>query len=102
MEMMLALVVLGLSCVVGVVNLACVIVFLIELFKAKGPAHGIFGICCGVYTLIWAVQNHAQLDASNPPRLGLRYQHWLWIWGACMLVSLGLQAVSALLESGAS
>jgi hypothetical protein len=98
MELMVAVAVAGLACVFGIVNLACAVVFLIQLFKQKGPAHGILGICCGLYAFIWALQNQAQLDASNPPPLGLRYQYWSWIWAVVLVVNIVLQVISTLLQ----
>ena len=73
---------------VGLVNLACLIVFLIQLFKAKGVGHGIAGLCCGLYTLIWGWQNADQLDAANPPIAGMKYAQIIRIWSACVGVSV--------------
>ena len=74
----------ALSGLASLVNLACLIVVVIQLWKAKGPLHGILGVCCGLYSLIWGWQNVDTLDANNPPPLGLKYRQWLMIWSAAI------------------
>jgi hypothetical protein len=83
-----------LSLVISVVNLACLIVFVIQLFKAKGPMHGVLGICCGLYTLIWGWQNADQLDAANSPPAGLKYKQWIMIWTGAVLVNIVLNIMA--------
>ncbi len=84
----------ALSGLVGLVNLACLIVFLIQLFKAKGAGHGIAGFCCGLYTLIWGWQNADALDANNPPPAGMKYAQWIRIWTGCIVVSVVLNVAT--------
>jgi hypothetical protein len=74
---------------VSLVNLAALIIFLIQLYKAKGVGHAIGGFCCGLYTLIWGWQNADALDASNPPVL-LKYKQWIMVWTGCILLSIVL------------
>lgn len=83
-----------LGLLVGLVNLGCLIVFLIQLFKAKGPMHGVAGICCGLYTLIWGWQNADALDAANPPIAGMKYKQIVMIWTGCVLVSIVLNVLT--------
>jgi len=85
----MAMVLLGLSGILGLVNLAAWIIFLIQLFKAKGTGHGIAGFCCGLYTLIWGWQNADSLDASNPPVV-MKYKQWIMIWTGCILGNIVL------------
>jgi hypothetical protein len=89
----MAFVILGLVGLIAIVNLACWIIVLIQLFKAKGPAHGIGGICCGLYTLIWGWQNADALDAANPPIAGLKYKQIVMIWTGCVGVNVLLNIV---------
>ena len=51
-----------------VVWLGCIICFimvLIKLFQDKGPLHGILGLICGLYTLIWGWMNADRLGIKN-------------------------------------
>lgn len=85
--------IMALSGLVGIVNLAAFIIFLIQLFKAKGAGHGIAGFCCGLYTLIWGWQNADTLDANNPPVI-LKYKQWIMIWTGCVIVSIILNVLA--------
>ncbi|MDX2013556.1 MAG: hypothetical protein SFW67_25410 [Myxococcaceae bacterium] len=82
---------------VSLVNLAALIIFLIQLYKAKGVGHAIAGFCCGLYTLIWGWQNADALDASNPPVV-LKYKQWIMIWTAAILgnivINIAVQAMA--------
>ncbi len=77
---------------VSLVNLAILIIFLIQLHKAKGVGHAIAGFCCGLYTFIWGWQNHAQLDANNPPIAGQTYGTLIKIWTGLIILSIVLNA----------
>jgi hypothetical protein len=83
--------------VVSLVNLAALIIFLIQLYKAKGVGHAIAGFCCGLYTLIWGWQNADALDASNPPVV-LKYKQWIMVWTAAILgnilINVAVQAMA--------
>ena len=81
------MILLALSGLLSIVNLAALIIFLIQLFKAKGALHGVLGFCCGLYTLIWGWQNADTLDANNPPIL-MKYKQWIMLWTACILGSV--------------
>ncbi|MBX7101773.1 MAG: hypothetical protein K1X89_28925 [Myxococcaceae bacterium] len=81
--------ILGLSGLISIVNLVAFIIVLIQLFKAKGAGHGIAGLCCGLYTLIWGWQNADALDANNPPVI-MKYKQWMMIWTACIAVNIVL------------
>ncbi len=98
MQFLVAGGVLALSVVIGLVNLTAAIILLIQLFKRKGVAHGIFGICCGIYTFIWGWMTVAEIDASEPPVLGLSYRSWMMIWTGCFVASLGLQCLGAVAQ----
>lgn len=39
--------------VVGIGSVICWIMVLIKMFQAEGPLHGILGIICSLYALIW-------------------------------------------------
>lgn len=79
--------IVGLSGLISIVNLVAFIIVLIQLFKAKGAGHGIAGLCCGLYTLIWGWQNADALDANNPPVI-MKYKQWMMIWTACIVVNI--------------
>lgn len=79
--------IVGLSGLISIVNLVAFLIVLIQLFKAKGAGHGIAGLCCGLYTLIWGWQNADALDANNPPVI-MKYKQWMMIWTACIVVNI--------------
>ena len=79
--------IVGLSGLISIVNLVAFIIVLIQLFKAKGAGHGIAGLCCGLYTLIWGWQNADALDANNPPVI-MKYKQLMMIWTACIVVNI--------------
>lgn len=83
------------SGLVGLVVLACAIIILIQLGKAKGPVHVILGIlsCC-IYPLIWGWQNADALDAANPPVAGLKYKQIVQIWTGLWVLNIILNAVA--------
>ena len=87
------MILLALSGLVGIVNLVAFIIVLIQLFKAKGAGHGIAGLCCGLYTLIWGWQNADQLDANNPPVI-LKYKQWVLIWTVCVVIGVVLNVAT--------
>jgi hypothetical protein len=83
------MILLALSGLVSIVNLAALVIFLIQLYKAKGVGHAIAGFCCGLYTLIWGWQNADSLDASNPPVV-LKYKQWIMLWTGAILANIVL------------
>lgn len=85
----MAMILLALSALVSIVNLAALVIFLIQLYKAKGVGHAIAGFCCGLYTLIWGWQNADSLDASNPPVI-LKYKQWIMLWTGAILANIVL------------
>jgi len=89
----MGIVILGLAAIIGIVNLVAFVIFLIQLFKAKGALHGILGFCCGLYTLIWGWQNADQLDANNQPII-LPYKKWILIWTICIVINIILNIAS--------
>ncbi len=51
-----------------VVNLGCLIVFiivLIKLFQNEGALKGILGLICGLYTFIWGWMNASRFNIRN-------------------------------------
>ena len=84
------LVITAVAGLISIVSLAASIIFLIQLFKAKGAVHLILGIvsCC-IYPLIWGWMNADKLDASSPPVL-LKYKQWILIWTICWVINIGL------------
>lgn len=42
-----------LAIVIGIGSVICWIMVLIKMFQAEGPLHGILGIICSIYALIW-------------------------------------------------
>jgi hypothetical protein len=85
----MAFILLGVAGLVSLVNLAALIIFLIQLYKARGVWHAIGGFCCGLYTLVWGWQNADALDASNPP-IGLTYKQWIMVWTGCIVANIAL------------
>ena len=83
---------MGLGGLFGLGSLVCFIIFVIQLFKAKGALHGILGIICGLYTLIWGWQNAASLDAAGGAP-GLKYKQWILVWTGCIVGNIVLNAV---------
>ncbi|MCA2980877.1 MAG: hypothetical protein INH37_21620 [Myxococcaceae bacterium] len=80
----------------SLVNLAALIIFLIQLYKAKGVGHAIAGFCCGLYTLVWGWQNADALDASNPPII-LKYRQWILLWTGCIVANIVLNLAGQVL-----
>jgi hypothetical protein len=76
--------------VASIVNLVCLILVLIKLFKVKGVLWGIFGIICGIYTFIWGWQNVESQNIKNV----------MLVWSAAFVVSL-LVRVLAMTTAGA-
>ena len=85
----MAMILLALSGLLSLVNLASLIVFLIQLYKAKGAGHAVAGFCCGLYTLIWGWQNADAPDAANPPMV-LKYKQWIMLWTGAILGNIVL------------
>lgn len=59
--------------------LVCTVLVLIQLFKAKGAAHGILGILCGFYPYIWGWMNATTLNLKK-----------VMIWWTLLMVVFGL------------
>jgi hypothetical protein len=51
--------VLWLGCII------CYIIVLIKLFQENGVLHGLLGLICGLYTLIWGWMNAERLNIRN-------------------------------------
>ncbi len=81
-------------------NFGAFIIFLIQLFKAKGAGHGVAGLCCGLYTFIWGWQNADALDASNPPVL-LKYKQWILVWTGCFVANIVVNGIAGGLAAAA-
>lgn len=85
-----------LSGLLGLVSLVCWVLFLIQLYKAKGTGHAVGGFCCALYTLYWGWTNADQLDAANPPPLAnMKYKQLAQIW---LGVTLGSIVVNVLAQ----
>ena len=54
-----------LGLVVWLGSIICFVIVLIKLFQDKGPLHGILGLICGLYTLIWGWMNAGRLNIKN-------------------------------------
>ncbi len=89
----MAAAIMGLSGLLGLASLVCFIIFVIQLFKAKGALHGILGIICGLYTLIWGWQNAGSLDAAGGAP-GLKYKQWILVWTICIVGQIVLNFVA--------
>jgi len=76
--------------VVSLGSLICAIIVVIQLFKEKGPLHGILGIICGLYTFIWGWLNAARLNIRNI----------MMIWTALVVVLIVLQVLAGVLGAG--
>lgn len=61
-----------------IVNIVCWIMVLIKMFQSEGPLHGIIGIICGIYALIWGWMN---ADQHNLRKI-------VQIWTACIVGSI--------------
>ncbi len=55
----------ALSILFSIVSLICLIYVVIKMFSEKGALHGILGLICGLYALIWGWQNADRLDMRN-------------------------------------
>ena len=67
-----------LGLVVWLGSIICFVIVLIKLFQDKGPLHGILGLICGLYTLIWGWM--------NADRMGIR--NIMMIWSLLILVNI--------------
>ena len=75
---------MGLASLAGIGSLICWILVLIRLFKAKGALHGILGIICGLYPLIWGWINVKALDIKNI----------MVAWTACIAIGIPLNMMA--------
>ncbi len=62
----------------GLGSIICWVMVLIKMFQSEGPLHGILGIICGIYALIWGWM-HA--DQYNLRKI-------VQIWTACLVASI--------------
>jgi hypothetical protein len=62
----------------GIGSLIMFILVLIKLFQTEGVLKGILGLICALYTFIWGWIKAKQLALTN----------YMWIWTACILVSI--------------
>ena len=67
-----------LGVVVWLGSIICFIMVLIKLFQDKGPLHGILGLICGLYTLIWGWMNADRLGIKNI----------MMIWSLLLLINI--------------
>lgn len=74
------------SFVAGIVSLICAIITLIKLFQEKGALHGILGIFCGLYPLIWGWMN-VKRHNSMGVMLG---------WTIAIVISIGANVMQAI------
>jgi hypothetical protein len=57
---------MGLSSLIGLGSLVCLIMVLIKQFQQGGAVHGIVGIVtCGLWTFIWGWMNASKLNIKN-------------------------------------
>jgi thiol:disulfide interchange protein len=63
---------------------------LVRMFQVKGALHGILGLLCGLYLLIWAISN---MSAAN-----LKKPLLMWLIGTILAVVGQVAAMPALIE----
>lgn len=86
---------LGLAGVVGLINLVCFVMVLIELFKREGAGKGILGLVCGIYTFFWGWQNASSLDMQAQSQGGSpKYRTIMMVWTACLVGNIILNIVA--------
>lgn len=57
---------MGLSSLIGLGSLVCLIMVLIKQFQQGSVVHGIVGIVtCGIWTFIWGWMNASKLNIKN-------------------------------------
>lgn len=56
---------LGVLAVLGLVDVACFLVILIQLFKRESALKGIWGIICGAYTFFYGWKNASSWDLNR-------------------------------------
>jgi len=69
---------------VGLGSLVCFVMVVIKLFQQKGVLHGILGILCGLYTLIWGWMNASKLNIKK----------LMLIWTILIVVGVVLNALT--------
>lgn len=69
---------------VGLGSLVCFVMVVVKLFQQKGVLHGILGIICGLYTLIWGWMNSAKLNIKK----------LMLIWTILIVVGVILNALT--------
>jgi hypothetical protein len=69
---------------VGLGSLVCFVMVVVKLFQQKGVLHGILGIICGLYTLIWGWMNAAKLNIKK----------LMLIWTILVVVGIILNALT--------
>ena len=78
----------------SLVSFVCFCIFLFKLFESKGAAHALGGFICGLYTLYFAFSEADQLDASQPPIMGVKYKNFFYLWVAALLGAMVLNGVA--------
>jgi hypothetical protein len=73
----------GLSLVVSLGSLVCLIMVLIKMFPAEGTLKGILGIICSLYAFIWGW--------INKDRYGLK--NVMIVWTALIVVAIVLNVM---------
>jgi hypothetical protein len=86
----------------GLVSFVCFCIFLFKLFESKGAGHAVAGFFCGLYTLYFAFTSADQLDASQPPIMGVKYKNFFYLWVAAILGSMVLNGVASVVAGMAA
>ncbi len=73
----------GLSLVVSLGSLVCLIMVLIKMFPAEGTLKGILGVICSLYAFIWGW--------INKDRYGLK--NVMIVWTALIVVAIVLNVM---------
>ena len=64
--------------------LICFIIVLIKMFQDAGVLHGILGLICGLYALIWGWMNATRLNIRNI----------MMIWTLLIILSIIVNALA--------
>ena len=89
----MAMALYGLAMICSLVSIVCWILTLVKMFgdqEKGGVLHGIIGIICGLYALIWGWMNHAQHN----------HKTIMMVWTGVIVASIVLQvAAGAMMAS---
>lgn len=86
---------LGVIAVLGLVDFACFVVILIQLFKRESVMKGIFGLICGAYTFFYGWKNATGWDLTRS-YAGQKpiFKTVMGLWTVCALVLAVLSRVA--------